>query len=321
MHATLFKIFSFFFSILSYFVFAANTMIANEDVHYSIPSEFNVNERWLSWTTTFDIETKQFKLGTVHRKFFSLTTEYEYYDIFDKLQARARLHFFSLGAVFTIKDAEDNYIGKVNEKIFRFFPTFEIISPSEEVLGIAKLNFWETKYTVRDPITNEVMATMTRPFFRLKDNWTVKILNRDLFVSKKIDPRLFITVMAFQTDMNYWQAAQISLAYSPSKSVKAGFDKEAMNAWKNKQYIGLRSELHNRRKKFENINPSEEDFNKVEEITEDYLTSIEGRFDEGAEAYPDHLVRGCSALMEMLDSEALTPKEKSALLLMIDSKL
>ena len=53
-----------------------------------LPDEFYVTERWLSWTTTFDIETKAEKLGTVHRKFFVLTPEYHLHNIEDQLTTK-----------------------------------------------------------------------------------------------------------------------------------------------------------------------------------------------------------------------------------------
>lgn len=129
------------------------------------PREFFVKQHWLSWTTSFDIETDQLKLGTVHRKFLSLSpVRYDFYDYTENLQASATMRWFSWGATFDVVDAVNAPIGTVEQRLFSFFPTFEIHSPQGNVLGIAKMNFWGTTYTIRDPVTQEPFATLWRPF-------------------------------------------------------------------------------------------------------------------------------------------------------------
>ncbi|NGX53312.1 MAG: hypothetical protein K1000chlam4_00021 [Chlamydiae bacterium] len=178
-----------------------------------LPDEFYVRQRWLSWTLTMDIESKDMKFGTVHRKFWSLRREYEFYDTDEVIQAVAKMRWFSFGAVFDVADSEGIPLGKIDEYLLTFFPKFDIVSPDDEVLSIAKLNFWGTKYTLRDPVTKEEMAILSRRFIRIVDNWTVRITDPELFASKNIDPRLFITVMALQTDRDEWsgEAAVIVL--------------------------------------------------------------------------------------------------------------
>src|ERR1700722_8170383 len=90
-----------------------------------ISAEFYCDQHWLSWTSAFDIQTKEFKLGTVYRK-FSLFLEYDFYNVYEVLQAKAKARIFSFGATFDLEDSEGHLIGIVNEKIFTFFPTFEI---------------------------------------------------------------------------------------------------------------------------------------------------------------------------------------------------
>lgn len=173
-----------------------------------VPDRFFVQQRYLSWTTTFDIDTDQLKLGTVSRRLLSLMVQYDFYDYKELLQATATQRFFSLGVIFDLTDATNHPIGSVQEKIFTFFPSFEIHSPSGEILAVATMNLWGTSFSIVDPVTSQEMATLYRSFFRLKDDWTVDIINRELFSKKGIDPRLFITVMAFQTDAEMWECAQ-----------------------------------------------------------------------------------------------------------------
>lgn len=173
-----------------------------------LPEQFYVTQRWFSLTLSFDIECPDYKMGCVHRRFFSFRTQYDFYDSDENLQAKAKLRWISFMPIFDLTDEFDQPLGRVEEHFFTFFNTFDIISPDDKVQAVAKLNFMGTQYTLTDPTTNEVMATLSRSFFRLKDNWSVEILRPDLFEGRKIDPRLFITVMAFQTDMENWRKKQ-----------------------------------------------------------------------------------------------------------------
>jgi len=169
---------------------------------YDLPDEFYVTQHWLSLTSGFDIETNTMKLGTVHRRFFSWTTQYDFYDTNGDLDATAKSRFWSLGASFDVSDVNEHAIGRVDQKLLTFFPTYQIISNTGEVLGKAKMNLWGTTYYVTDPNTSLEIAQIYRSFFRLKDNWTVKIVNRDLYEAKSIDPRLFVTLAVFQSDVD-----------------------------------------------------------------------------------------------------------------------
>jgi uncharacterized protein YxjI len=170
-----------------------------------MPDQFFVKERWVSWTIAFDIETAQSKLGVIRRRFFGFTTQYDFYNLNEQLQATAKARFWALGAIFDVMDAEGQLLGGVRERLLTTFPTFEILSTTGEVLAVAKMNFWNTIYTVKDPVTSQVMAQLSHSiFFRLKDNWSVTVINPELLQKKQIDPRFFIIVMVFQTDHDYW---------------------------------------------------------------------------------------------------------------------
>ena len=85
---------------------------------FIVPDKFYVRERYLGWTTTFDIESEDFKLGSVQRKFWSFGLEYLYFDVLEQHQATAKMRFFSLGAVFDVQDIQEHKLGTVIEKIF-----------------------------------------------------------------------------------------------------------------------------------------------------------------------------------------------------------
>ncbi len=92
------------------------------------------------------------------------------------------------------------------EKFFAFFPTFNIWGPDRITkVAYASMNFWGTTFTIYDPATDREMAVMWRPFIRLKNDWTIRITNRPLFEQRNIDPKVLLTVLAFQGDREMWQ--------------------------------------------------------------------------------------------------------------------
>lgn len=186
----------------SFLYFNTSFALSSQD----IPDEFSITEHWISLTTSFDIESKTQKFGTLYRKFFSFLLTYEFYDPYDNKLAIARARFFSLTAHFDIYDTQDQFLGMAEEKFFAFFPTFNIWGPDRITkVAYASMNFWGTTFTIYDPATDREMAVMWRPFIRLKNDWTIRITNRPLFEQRNIDPKVLLTVLAFQGDREMWQ--------------------------------------------------------------------------------------------------------------------
>ena len=97
-------------------------------------------------------------------------------------------------------------LGVAEEEFFAFFPTFDIYGKDITTkLADAQLNFWGTTFTIYDPETGQEMATMHRPFLRVKNDWTFTVVDRHLLMKKNIDPRVLLTVIAFQGDKEYWE--------------------------------------------------------------------------------------------------------------------
>ncbi|MCA0404311.1 MAG: hypothetical protein LCH30_11075 [Proteobacteria bacterium] len=200
--------------------FAANPVV--------IPDEFMIKEHWISLTTSYDIETKTEKLGTLYRKFFSLLLTYEFYDVYENKLAIAKSRFFSLTAHFDIYDLEQKLLGMADEKFLAFFPTFNIYSANGEKQVSASLNFWGTTFKIYDTLTNQEIASMHRPFFRLKNDWEIKITDKDSFMRKGIDSRVLMTVLAFQGDREYWKK-QKDLSHNKALLAKLVTKKEILN--------------------------------------------------------------------------------------------
>lgn len=259
----------------------------------TLPEQFYVRQRWYSWANVFDIETDTLKIGTVTRKLFSWTARYTFNNTQGEIEAEAHRQFFSWGAVFDVIDRQEKRLGKIVEKPYSFFPTFEIISPSGEKLAEARMNFWGTKYVLLAASDHQRIASLSRPFFR-RDEWTIQIDDVSVIGDEKIDPRLFVTLMALQTDMELWSDYERSTSteqLSPEKvSVCKAIDEElALLAPYCEAYAS-------------NV-PEEKDFTFIEQ---QLVASSEDPLQDA------HL---------LLDGQELTPEQKSALCEMVQRTL
>ncbi|MFI5343654.1 MAG: hypothetical protein ACHQUC_05470 [Chlamydiales bacterium] len=301
-----------------------------------LPNEFSINAHWFSLTTSFSIEAENLKIGTVHRRFFSTSLyQYDFYDIHDHLNASGRMRWLSFFATFDVTDVNDQLIGRVENKFAWFFPTFHIISPEEVIQAVASLNIWETTYTVTDPISKKTIATMHRSFFRLKDDWKVEIINRELFLEKKIDPRLFVIVMVFQSDLDAetdwdesdwdaetdWDEVEQMNSYQPVLAV-GGIEETCNKGSKNlKTEIKIqRTNLQKYSGILNTVEPHEDDFESVDL----FVTAKMEEENQPAEIMADKstiLRREFEMLLPLFEGDELSLAQKSALFIMLDHHL
>lgn len=280
---------------------------------FEMPLQFFVKQHWFSWTNTFDIESKDQKFGVVHRKLFSWTPEYHFHDLEEQVQAKAKMSFFSLGASFDITDGFDKPLGKVTERILTFFSTFDLYRPDGCHVAKAKLNFWGTKYTVLDPQTDEVIAYLWKRFFRFKDDWTVDIVKPELLAHHNIDPRMFVLVMAFQTDRDYWKKLKNEMDRvlgSPASALAIHKDLEKH-----------RLVLESYRENLSDIPPSDDEIVALEAIINEHLASVRNEEILTEDARLEVLERSLTILLPLLESNDLTSGQKSALFIMIENEL
>lgn len=175
-----------------------------------LPDELYVTQHWVSYTTSFDVETKTQKLGTLYRRVLSIPLTYDFYDTSGTLLTMARSHIFSFMAHFDVYDAKQGALGSVDETFLTLFPSFVLYSPEYKKIARADMNFWGTRFDVYDPASDKLIAVLSRPFFRIKNDWVMKFIDRDLFKANHINVELFLTVVAFQADREYWEQQQNS---------------------------------------------------------------------------------------------------------------
>ncbi|KTD40005.1 hypothetical protein [Legionella parisiensis] len=283
-----------------------------------IPDEMYIKEHWISLTTSYDIETKTRKLGTLYRKFLSLMLTYEFFDPFDNKLAYARSKFFSLTAHFDVYDNYENFLGSADEKLFAFFPTFDIYGQDGYTkLAKASMNFWGTTFTIYDPVTDKEMATLYRPFFRLKNDWTFNITNRALFNRKEIDSRVLMTVIAFQGDREYWE--------SNNQNYLRGVTKKSTQA--NEVTSGQVNELLekigaiSKQEGLENIgNPNPKTIDAIASELEESYKELHAP-DESIQTSKEKLAAFSEYCLSLAQSNALTREKKKAILFLLKARL
>lgn len=261
-----------------------------------IPDEFTVTKRWFSFTSDFDLQSKEGYVGYVHRKFFSPVLRYDLYDAQGDLLATAKMQCFSWGALFVITDADNNSLGRVEERIVNYFDTFDIIDAHGETQVVAALNFLGTTYTLTDPVTEVAMAYLSRPlFFRVKDVWTSHLLSKEIFYNKKIDPRLFLIAMAFQSDRDTWRPHL-----------------------RNREIRELNDELIKGHTHHDLEGVTEKDLQTVDAIVDTLLMNSEP--DATIVHEHERIQSGVDQLQPLFDEDILTPEEKKALELLIQNQ-
>jgi hypothetical protein len=136
-------------------------------------------------------------IGIVHRK--SHAKSYELVDSDKNLYSVAALDktYTELGSKFDIFDANGAYLGSIIESPFSFLPEFHILSPSGKTLAIANANFLHTEYTLLNPETGDIFATLYRPAIRDGNDWSAHILNPEAF---ELDPCVFISFLTIRSD-------------------------------------------------------------------------------------------------------------------------
>lgn len=290
-------------------LFALLTMSSPISLGGSIPDDLAVREHWISLTKSYDIETNTHKLGTLYRRFFSFLLTYDFYDPRDIKTATATARFFSFGAHLDIYDQTDSFIGSVEEKIFTFFPTFEILGyDSYTKQARAEMNFWGTKFYIYDPATNQEMAIMSRPFFRLKNDWTIHVTNRALLDQKNIDARVLMTVLAVQGEIEDWKKNNDSDGYLKAKP--------------NTAYTKLSREI--------NTLNSNNHFKTDEKLSEKRIELLANELDQEFNAmHPaseeqsneERVKEFTSYCLEQINSQNLSEDKKQALLTLLNLRL
>ena len=168
-----------------------------------IPNKMYLTQHLVSYTPTFDIGTKTKKIGTLYRRAFSVPLTYDFYDNSKHLLTTTKAKFFSNGYSFDIYDDQNNLLGSIEEQMFTFSHGFILYSPHSVKLAQAGMNFWGTSLSIYDAFGGRLIAIMSRPFFRIKNEWSIEIKNKALLKLINIDPDFFMIILSLQGEREY----------------------------------------------------------------------------------------------------------------------
>ncbi|HAZ08310.1 MAG TPA: hypothetical protein DCZ01_07285 [Elusimicrobia bacterium] len=168
----------------------------------TLPDEMTVHERVISLVDTFDLKAGDSTLGTITRKFFSLTKAFTYIDAKDNCIAKARARLLSWGAHIDVTDCSDLPIGAIKENVlksfFKVYTQYSMLdSQGAEIATSEKVDWISTDLTIRRP-DGRTVATLHRPWLNIfSDNWTVKIADH-----AAVDSRLIVMIAAYKTSVD-----------------------------------------------------------------------------------------------------------------------
>ncbi|NGX52553.1 MAG: hypothetical protein KR126chlam5_00856 [Candidatus Anoxychlamydiales bacterium] len=231
-------------------------------------------------------------------------------------------------------DNNDQLLGIVDQKILRFFPTFEILSPNYLTLAKAKLNFWGTKYTITDPLDDHIIATLTRPFLFLKTNWTMTIFDKEAINERNIHPHMLLVIAAFQVDREYWQRQRYNdyndqdtkSVYTYSSACFSSIKDEAiltngndLDKTDDQKIISkyLLENLYTKKDMLSDVEIDESDFKFIENFTNIEKSSNAIYFSTDDEKF--YLL--AKNYIDLLDANELTQNQKKALYVMLEQRL
>ncbi|HSW86997.1 MAG TPA: hypothetical protein VLG49_05820 [Rhabdochlamydiaceae bacterium] len=168
------------------------------------PQTFTVKEKGFSWNPRFEIEAESEKIGCVQKKLISLGSNFKFSSADGELLATTKAHYYSWGITADVYDGLNHSIGWIEEKIPTWFSPgrFHIFNTDLSLVAVARMNFWGTKFMIQDPHAQfRTVAVISRPWLRcFKNKWTIRILDPESISPDRIDPRMLILTVVYQSD-------------------------------------------------------------------------------------------------------------------------
>lgn len=189
-----------------------------------IPSQFILQQDWFARTKTFEMKSEQGKLGTVHRTFSDLLPSYVLYGPQGEIRAKATMRYCSWGPIFDLTDGADLPLGRIDNCIAG--SQFELVRPNGQIVAVAGLNLWETKYTIRASHDQHTIALLSREFFRSIEEWKIQIKDLAALSYEEIHPDVFTLMVAIQSDLDSWKSKQ-ALSFEKQRKMCGGVFKDA----------------------------------------------------------------------------------------------
>jgi hypothetical protein len=274
------------------------------------PNKFTMTEHWMILTNSFDIESKNKNLGTV----YGYLRNYRFWGPSNQMVAIAYVWNIFIAAQVDVYDPNNNLLGTFRERNYAFYPTFDIYGSDGTWLATASMDFWKKDFTLYDVQTDREIATMSRSYYRQKNDWTIEIANRSLFTQRNIDPNVLMSMLAFQGDKEYENNRN-----KAHKNLKAsGLNKRpAIDTVVLLNKIAVVSHEQN----LEHVpNPDQKTLERVvHKLEKDYKNLQSGSdIKQNAQVRVNHFVEYC---LDVVQGNSVSEQEKKAILFLLNLRL
>ena len=166
---------------------------------FSLPSQFEVQERMFAIGTDFRLEADDRKFGEIEERVLSLTSTFDLLDLNGRKIAHARKRMISWGAIIDVTDCEGKVIGTVREKVwsslFKVATQYEVTDQTGKVVATSeKREFFSTDFKFSSPSGTALMKMHRQSFNILSDTWMAMVTN-----ASALDARIAVFIPAFKT--------------------------------------------------------------------------------------------------------------------------
>lgn len=269
---------------------------------------------WLTIDTEFELKSSGQNIGKITRKMIQCDVEYKFFDADNQLEATALLdrRCCQFG-MFNVHNAADQFLGRVKTKCYIFRPWYEILSKNKEVVAVCQSNFLGTKFTIKDSQTQQVIAELKRPFpwNALARRWSCHIIDADLLAKKQISMPLIYLAAVYTSD-----SAKITCLTAGFRSLgrALGPIDSNENAFEPfKPYLA----------KYKKLSLNEVDFEKAAAAFEKKISKASKAKKKNKKKDDDstEIEKVTTVAAQMLEENELTPKQKYALVKLLEEKL
>ncbi len=280
-----------------------------------LPDTFSLSEFQAGNATSFNIATAAKKLGTLYCKETDSAFAYELKDEAEQLLASARARFTALGTELDTFDHTKSPLGAALKNGASLFSGYDIYSPYAEKLAQTAENFWGTTYTLYDASGKNALVKMERPFFRLKNTWTVTIQDKESLKALNIDPNMLVTFLTVHADtwhLNIQQAKNYINNTAQKLEDRANYLKQQI---KNKIEAAAKDE------KLANVTiMAQENLDKLMEKLENEYKQINGgsTLSDDSDEYMVNFVDYCLAQAK---SAQIKPVESKSILYLLQQRM
>lgn len=167
----------------------------------SIPTfgKYQMNQRFLTIGSDFDILHNDQEVGKVIQRIFNFEKTFELLNEDGELVARAQKQLLAIGTKILVYDCQNRFLGSVQEDILgslaKFRTVYSVLSSDDQLIGQSeKLKILATDMTFYG-VDGKSIASLSRPAINFfTDEWVITVLRTDT-----VDMRILFFSAAYKT--------------------------------------------------------------------------------------------------------------------------